>query len=325
MLKTFLQHRGARDLIIVTNRHLESLTRRFDETSQDVDHADVDRLFGEARFGFRQALRMWPTSEEAQRGLRLTLTRMAAFEIEAGRAESAALLLKELETHEADAARPSSRPHELWAALESLQMKRQSEAQTLEKYRQAAQDQDARIGQNWRGRAMLMVVLFYVVAASVLVALTRTGMVIDTKVMTWLHVAQLVFAIWPIVLIQRKTRPTVVGQSVVRTFLFVLAVLPVMWGAMWALDGSVVLGLCVAQLLIGSAGFAMTGVDNRFRESTWVLLVGAVFIAAVPRIALVVNGVSVLLAFVLLAWRNRKADPTAEQVDQAALGEPERP
>jgi eukaryotic-like serine/threonine-protein kinase len=122
-LVAFLRHDGARALVVEANAQLRALTAFANAanlmTSTDANveakafvtlgantvdadvvraqDLDVARAFSAARFGFAAALRAWPESPEARRGLRDTLATMARWEIRRRHIDAARVLVAELD------------------------------------------------------------------------------------------------------------------------------------------------------------------------------------------------------------------------------------
>ncbi|UJR83877.1 serine/threonine-protein kinase [Sandaracinus amylolyticus] len=97
-LGRFLEQRGSLALAADAQRRLRDLE---DERSEPIGDADEARLrlyhlFGECRFGFLEALRIWHENEVARTGLRRALTLMIELELEQGDPKAASVLLAEL-------------------------------------------------------------------------------------------------------------------------------------------------------------------------------------------------------------------------------------
>ncbi|MBX3249952.1 MAG: serine/threonine protein kinase [Myxococcales bacterium] len=109
-LRQFLRHRSAASLATEAERALRELRELVAEAtaspvmtgqhriveSSDERNARTQRVFGRCRFGFAEALRQWPESEDAARGLREALTLMARYHLRRGEAASAETLLREV-------------------------------------------------------------------------------------------------------------------------------------------------------------------------------------------------------------------------------------
>jgi serine/threonine-protein kinase len=102
-LGDFLEHRSSTELASVAGRQLVELEKIVAEPkAAAVAHAEERRLraynvFGECRFGFRQAIATWPENDVARNGLRRAVTFMVELELVEGDARTAQMLLSELD------------------------------------------------------------------------------------------------------------------------------------------------------------------------------------------------------------------------------------
>ena len=94
-VELFLEHRGAIALAAQAEQKLEELERLLAAKEIEIDRAY--NVFGECRFGFRQALRAWKDAEVAKTGMTRAVSAMVRFEAEKGDARAAQLLLGELD------------------------------------------------------------------------------------------------------------------------------------------------------------------------------------------------------------------------------------
>jgi len=85
----YLEHRGSERLVAQAERRMAEL----EATDERVRRY---KLFGECRFGFRQALDAWPENRRASRGLRWAIRSMVDYELGRGDASAAASLLEDL-------------------------------------------------------------------------------------------------------------------------------------------------------------------------------------------------------------------------------------
>src|SRR5205807_2465002 len=93
--RAFLGHASARVLAAEAARQCDEL-RALVARKHD-DDLRAARLFAASRFGFEQALRAWPASNEARAGLHATHAAMAEYELRRRHADAAAVLLQELQ------------------------------------------------------------------------------------------------------------------------------------------------------------------------------------------------------------------------------------
>jgi len=137
-LEPFLEHRGAMALAAEAEGRLSELESILGSKEPETERAY--NVFGECRFGFRQALRAWPEAESAKVGMRRAVTSMVRFEATRGDARAAALLLAELD----------DRDPELDALVESARKRADEEAKKIEKLRALERDLDPRVGRQAR-------------------------------------------------------------------------------------------------------------------------------------------------------------------------------
>ena len=95
-LREFAGHQASRELTREAAERLEPLIALLTGPQGGTPGRAHD-LFGECRFGFQQALRLWPDNREARRGLTRALLAMLEFEIRRENLPAAAALLTELQ------------------------------------------------------------------------------------------------------------------------------------------------------------------------------------------------------------------------------------
>ncbi|MDQ3033726.1 MAG: protein kinase [Myxococcota bacterium] len=102
----FLEHRGSLKLAEEAEVRLGDLLAERDARGSDADEQRLRlyHLFGECRFGFLEALRIWRDNEQARDGLRRAISTMIELELEQGDPKAAALLLAELDDAPAELA-----------------------------------------------------------------------------------------------------------------------------------------------------------------------------------------------------------------------------
>jgi serine/threonine-protein kinase len=93
-LQDFLQHRESVMLSQSAEAKLAELEELLCSDSPDV--LGVHDTYGECRFGFFQALRMWPENEQATRGLQRCLEAMATYHLEQGSLDAARSCIADL-------------------------------------------------------------------------------------------------------------------------------------------------------------------------------------------------------------------------------------
>jgi hypothetical protein len=137
-VELFLEHRGAMALAAEAQGRLGELEAILASDKPEVERAY--NVFGECRFGFRQALRAWKDAEVAQSGMRRAVSSMVRFEAKQGDARAAALLLSELDERDA----------ELEALVDVARKRAEDEAKKIEKLRELEKDLDPREGRQVR-------------------------------------------------------------------------------------------------------------------------------------------------------------------------------
>ncbi|MBL8919943.1 MAG: protein kinase [Myxococcaceae bacterium] len=93
-LESFLEHQGSRELEQQSRARGQELAALIADPSPDP--VRVARLHSECRFGFQQALRIWPENPAAREGLTRLTEQMVAFELTQGAVRAARTLLAEL-------------------------------------------------------------------------------------------------------------------------------------------------------------------------------------------------------------------------------------
>ncbi len=139
-LELFLEHRGAMAIAAEADKRLVELEGILAGTSHARQIEQAYNVFGECRFGFRQALRAWDENEAARTGLRRAIACMVRFEAEHGDARAAALLLSELD----------ERDPALEALVDAARHRAEDEQKKIEKLRVLEKDLDPREGRQLR-------------------------------------------------------------------------------------------------------------------------------------------------------------------------------
>ena len=136
-LEAFLEHQGSRELEQQSEtRAAELLTL----LGGAADPVRVSRLFSECRFGFQQALRVWPQNAHAKTSLANITAEMVRFELKQGSVRSAQTLLAEL----------SEPPADLVAAVADAEAAAARKAKELEALHELAQSVDPLTGSRIR-------------------------------------------------------------------------------------------------------------------------------------------------------------------------------
>lgn len=80
-LESFLEHRGSLALSGAALRRIPELLEGIEKRKRGQVDDDLEQVFGECQFAFRQALKSWPDNVEAREGLKRALEAMIEIEI----------------------------------------------------------------------------------------------------------------------------------------------------------------------------------------------------------------------------------------------------
>ncbi|HUH01649.1 MAG TPA: serine/threonine-protein kinase [Kofleriaceae bacterium] len=177
-IREFLRHRSSIQLASDAARHLERLIAALAEQSEDASvsrtsldgsgpAADVRNLFGASRFGFQQALRIWPENEPAVRGLHRAIELMIGFELSQENLTAAVALLGEL---------PRAPDGQLAAEVVALRETIATRRREIEVLRRREAELDLRRGNGPRSIAALLIGIVVFGHMLVLYLLERKGL-----------------------------------------------------------------------------------------------------------------------------------------------------
>jgi serine/threonine-protein kinase len=93
-LRGYLEHRGSEQITTRAGERLDELRAKLAEPAPAEQ--DIYRLFGASRYGFRDALAVWPDNEAAKTGLVEAIVAVARYELAHDRPHAAVSLLGEL-------------------------------------------------------------------------------------------------------------------------------------------------------------------------------------------------------------------------------------
>jgi serine/threonine-protein kinase len=131
-IQRYLAHRGSSQLADRARERLDELLASISDGSREQTY----RLFGACRYGFRDALTIWPENESARRGLERAVVAVAEYELAADRPHTAMSLLGELDT-----------PHALY---DTARVAAERQARNVEQAQQLRRIHDRRIGARTR-------------------------------------------------------------------------------------------------------------------------------------------------------------------------------
>ena len=140
--QAFLRHRGATRLVERAQRSLDELERTLTDDSADPIERRLElyNLLSECRFGFREALEIWPENVAAQSGQRGALEAMIEYELGVDDPAAAAALLAEL----------GDPPAELRVRIDAALAAKAAERRELADLREGARQLDRSIGTRTR-------------------------------------------------------------------------------------------------------------------------------------------------------------------------------
>ncbi len=162
------RHKGSADLTAEAADRLIRLQAL--APKPDADALQIDRAFTEARFGFEQALRVWPENQRAKDGLYAALSAMADRELTRGAVERAEVLLAQLPDAKA-----------LHARLVTLKNKKLEEASEVAELKKISAEVDANVGLAARSRFALVLAVAWTILPLVMSYARRSGWVVVTN------------------------------------------------------------------------------------------------------------------------------------------------
>ncbi len=168
-LSDFLTHRGSSALAEEANARKAEMIASLGGSPDKLDRHALYEAFGAARFGYLEALKLWPLNDDAREGLQNVCERMVAFELLHGSAEAAQAAL---------AVMPSP-PVELTARVEAALRARAEEKRRLATFER---EYDPRVGRRTRLVVGTAVCLMGIFGPLVLSARPEVAWVFGTKV-----------------------------------------------------------------------------------------------------------------------------------------------
>jgi hypothetical protein len=224
-LEAFLEHRGSLKLAEEASARLRDLEDERAKASADPNETRLRlyHLFGECRFGFLAALRVWPENEDAQRGLARATELMVELELANGDPRAAALLLAEL----------APRPAELASRVEAARR-----AWEQEETRRAAlaRDHDPTAGRRMRLSISAGLGIVWTLLPWAGFVLERSGAEMDQRLPILSSALMLACALPLAYFARRSLSRTVLNRSLVRVVGVVLAAQLALFIATYALD-----------------------------------------------------------------------------------------
>jgi predicted Ser/Thr protein kinase len=255
--------------------------------------AEVNQLFIECAFGYRQALEAWPQNQEARAGLQEAIEHMIRFELSRRNPDAAEALLRQLESPRDD----------LRVAVNELRREVEAEGRDLQRLRHIEQQQDPSIASGARASSAVItgVVLF---AIFVLLSLRHPGAAgVTHRTITIVTLILGVALGAGTFLVRHKVLGNEINRNLTATmFSIVLTCLAI--HATGMLTGAPVPYALIADLLVSGAVVATVGfgIHRGMVVVGAIYLLGAVAAAFVPARVLEAIGVTFLFAHLALAW-----------------------
>ncbi|TXD37326.1 protein kinase [Lujinxingia vulgaris] len=309
-LASYQHHRDSRRLadearmrLITLEAHLHELLGDEAEshpTSTNLPAADDDatariyRLYAECRFGFEQALTVWPDNLPARQGLDRAIERMLDFELRQGDDKAAALLLDEVRGDRSD----------FEARLRALRLRLNDEARELQKLKRLSHDVD--IDLNSAARSRMSFFLGLVLGAIPLInsGLVHLGLATMTFSEYFLQYLGVIGGSGLIVFLMRKR----LLSNAINTRI-IISIFVILFGSLIMRVMGFILGLDVAGCIAlenGLFAFALmmmaTSLDARLWPASIAFLVGAIGGGLLPHWMLEFDGASNAAALWIIAW-----------------------
>jgi hypothetical protein len=285
----FMRHRDAVTLADEAKARAATLSALL-EAKGHIDEVAVNQLFSEARFGFSQAVRIWPGFERAQRGFDEVTSAMVRHELSHERPAAARALLSQLSKPDAELARAID-------ALEARLSDRQGRLDALER------DLDLDRAVVMRGRMAFAQGILCGAFILAMGALTRRGLVV------FMHAQALaglcVFAFVHLTVVDRALRPRLnqAGLKALNANAVALLGMVAFWAAAWVLNVDFHSAVVEFMVLIAVGwGLIATLFDARTGVVAVVYALGALATWAFPAAQYELFGASTMAAFGLLAF-----------------------
>jgi hypothetical protein len=286
-LEAHLKHAAARRLLRFARGKLADLKALC--AAEEEDAHQIRRVFLETSFAFAAAVREWPESVVPEAGRVSALVVMIKHELSKGRAESAAMLIGELDDV----------PAELAQELHELRSRRERQAAQVEVLQHKVAEGDARYGTRLRGTMVLVLSALWVGSQIILRNLPSVGAPPLSDMHAGLigQVLQLtvaggfIFRFRRTLLSHQGSRVTIF--QIVSTLL--LAFLA--WVCGWMMDLSMPVVIAFTHLIMGMGAMAVAVRIHEFWPGASVIALAAVPIALLPEHAYLINAATLLLAF----------------------------
>lgn len=298
-LAAFLEHRASTALAVDAAGKLRQLEENARVATADKGSSLYD-LFGECRFGFREALRAWGGNPVARDGIRRAVTAMAEHELRQGNPRAAEVLLAELEDP----------PLELVARVREAKARQKAEQKRLAALER---DYDPRVGRRVRLAISAGLGVVWTLIPWAGWILERNDPNADQLPPLLSSTAMLVLATVVAVRARRALSSSALNRSLVRAVGVVLAGQVVLYAVTLRLGVSYehtrVLVLC---LYSACSALTAAAVEKRLWPAAWGYFAIVVASVLVPAMAWPLESLANLLltANVMVIWRREQPPPS---------------
>ncbi|MBI5610424.1 MAG: hypothetical protein HY902_16220, partial [Deltaproteobacteria bacterium] len=303
-IAAFLSHRSSVHLEQQASERLRALRHHLRDRAPSpdsgslVDRQLLSRLFDEARFGFRQALAIWPDNPTASVGLQNSVEVMLTYELDRGDVRRASVLMGEL---------PRPVP-ELTARLEEVKAAATAKELEIERLRQLERQYDLGVGFALRRRlALLIGVVWAAVPVGIGIAVDR-GHDVGLVALSISALAFVLFVVLAIAFWRQKLLATAVNRTVALVLANVAVGLAAGRLMTWR-DGASMAQMLARDhvLLFASTAALALAVDRRLAWAAGSFIAGGLAIPWLPDWSFYITGIANLVAMVGLAvmWREQ--------------------
>ena len=292
-LEDFLHHRDSVAVSDEAEQRLERLEGLLDD--EHDDEFEIHDLYGECRFGFRQALRMWPGNRAAREGLRTCLQRMARYFLDDENLAAARTCLAEMDEP----------PGELVDEMDALEARLASQKEELERLKKMEKQLDLKTAMT--SRSIVVAVIGVLWTISTLLFIWAREEVGPFAEFTFAHFAvtlrSVVIVVVPTLLFRKRLFSNVANRRLMLSLYGLIACLVVVRYAMWQLDATLIVAQSADTVLYGMFAIAI-GLMSDNRIALLSLLFFAVVALGVvwPALQLYFSAVAGLLFCLSVAW-----------------------
>lgn len=293
-LRDALDHRESVRIGASAAQRLDDLLELSAEA--DPDPGAVHDLYGECRFGFEQALEMWPNNDAARRGLRDCLEAMTDHHLDQQNLEAARGCIAELEDP----------PDELVERTDELAERLERQEREMDRLRDLKQDLD--LSTSSAARSIIMVILGVLFTATTLYAAIQ----VDIDPPTYAEelrnhmlggFVNLTFAGGAVLLFYKRISANRANRRLFYMLVGIFAILAMLrWGT-WYLDESLLLARIAEKLVIALALFGIgLATDLRIASFSLFFVAGAAVAIAWPSLQIYANAAATAATFGAFAW-----------------------